>query len=724
MNKELKTTVDPIVLHADQPATGRDDAPDLLNRYPFAQRISEAILALPHNTGLVISVEGPFGSGKTSVLNFVSTVLENAPLENRPILSKFGPWTIGSAETLIRTFLVQLASVVGLTPHAKHAADVAKQLINYSSVFSVLRLVPGAEPWAGIVKDLFESVGTATDQIREVKKLDLEAQRTKVVNALRKLNRRIVVFIDDLDRLVPDEIIEMIRLVKAVGDFPGVTYILCFERSNLVASLEKANLANANAFLDKIIQVRLTLPLVSRDDLAEILNHEIESLPYAATKDYFPGLQQRHQELYYFGLRTLLENPRDIKLLFNRIRFVEPGCRGEVNLADLIALEALSIKAPGVYAHIKENPAAYVGQELGGAFTLRKTEEVIASCVEERIQALASAPTLLRPQIESLLDQLFPQLRKNTGGFTGEYASVRGLVAAPDRLAVALSAGLPRGEVSYQSAINFLVNPDRREGIIGEALNISIKRFFDHLNLAIRSTSVVNPEGFIYCIGKALDTSIASELDKAQSHILDMGVSRPAWWLAEACLRQLKEEHRKQVLEWILSNTEILSIAASAIVFLRSQLHKDANDANTSGEKPWISPEELTKLTDIWLETANSVISNGRVYSATNSGRIFNILENLCPDEFTKFVQSTIASDHDLDRFMLAVGHTGSDSIGGRFVQFDADDLAKLGGAECLKKRAGERLADQSVVGVLRHVYAAITSGRKTYLNDGAHGLD
>src|SRR5690606_39707911 len=58
----------------------------------------------------------------------------------------------------------------------------------------------------------------------------LEKEKAQIQEELRKLERKIVVFVDDLDRLEPNEVVEVLRLVRAVVDFPNVIYVLCYSR--------------------------------------------------------------------------------------------------------------------------------------------------------------------------------------------------------------------------------------------------------------------------------------------------------------------------------------------------------------------------------------------------------------------------------------------------------------------------------------------------------------
>ena len=710
--------------HTDEPIQGTPESPDLLKRVRFASQIAESILSLPNDSGFVMSLEGPWGYGKTSILNMVARHYDQLPEEERPIICSFNPWMVGNADTLVQSFLVQLAAAIGLTDNVKSGAKAAKELLSYSSVFTALKFIPGAEPWASIVKGVIEAAGTASEKISDLKKLNVEQQRSAVVTALGELDRRIVVFVDDLDRLPPSEVFAMVRLVKAVGDFPGVVYLLCFEPGYVQEALKCHGIESAGEYLDKVVQTRLTLPQISKDDLAAILNHELDKLPEAAKKEYFQKLADRHNELYFAGLRNLLETPRDIKRLFNRLRFVEPGCRGEVNLADLIALETLAIKAPSVFQQIRECPAAYIG-ENSGEISFKKTKEVIKGHEGTREKALASVPDRLKGPVEELIKELFPLLGEHSFGVTGELARTRGLVNSPDRLLIALSAGLPSGEASYAAAVEFLHTHSGRQQTIEAVCEAgTLKRFIEHLRFAQKDTEVEDVQDAAKILGRVLDTPAGASAENVSVGFLDSGICRNTWWLVKSILEKLPSDQRQAVLTDIILNPELLTLGGYAITQLHLQHGAFSDEKALPEEKRWADAEMLQQLTDNWAKMVVDKVRSGQVFKATQSGLVFSRLKRFQPDTLLSVVQDLLPSDSNFDQYALAIGYYGSDSTGGKYAKFSDDDLEGFGGAEVIKRRATERLQDSTVVGELRNILSAMLSGKKTYHTSGTETSD
>jgi hypothetical protein len=81
------------------------------------------------------------------------------------------------------------------------------------------------------------------------------------VRSLRDLGHRFVITIDDVDRLEPAEVIEILRLVRSVVDLPNVIYLLCYDSGTLAHSIETAvGVKSGHSYLEKIVQLTVMVP--------------------------------------------------------------------------------------------------------------------------------------------------------------------------------------------------------------------------------------------------------------------------------------------------------------------------------------------------------------------------------------------------------------------------------------------------------------------------------
>jgi hypothetical protein len=107
---------------------------DKFNRYPFASRIARVISERADPSSLVIGIYGPWGDGKTSVLNFIKRELANDP---KIVVVSFNPWRFGDESVLLKSFFATLASALqqSLTTRAE---NLGKLLNEYGGAASLV----------------------------------------------------------------------------------------------------------------------------------------------------------------------------------------------------------------------------------------------------------------------------------------------------------------------------------------------------------------------------------------------------------------------------------------------------------------------------------------------------------------------------------------------------------------------------------------------------------
>lgn len=89
---------------------------DKLHRIGFAKAAVEALKRVGSTAGFALSVEGAWGSGKTSTLALMNALIQ----EQHPtsIVVHFNPWIVGDRDALLRHFLSKIAAEIGLSDHA------------------------------------------------------------------------------------------------------------------------------------------------------------------------------------------------------------------------------------------------------------------------------------------------------------------------------------------------------------------------------------------------------------------------------------------------------------------------------------------------------------------------------------------------------------------------------------------------------------------------------
>jgi len=216
------TTVYNFELGADKPLTNPKD--DQLGYASFARHLAESICNMSPVEGLVLAIYGPWGSGKTTLLNFVVHYLQQRPSE-RPVIVPFNPWWFSGHEDLTRRFFARLQAVLSKEKVVKE--DLRKKIADLAELLSEAPL-PSSLRWTGKLLGKL-----ASGKHKEVPEL-----KEEIADALRKLKLKILVIIDDIDRLSADEIRQLFRVIKTVADFPYCVYLLAFDKTVAIKALE------------------------------------------------------------------------------------------------------------------------------------------------------------------------------------------------------------------------------------------------------------------------------------------------------------------------------------------------------------------------------------------------------------------------------------------------------------------------------------------------------
>jgi hypothetical protein len=320
----------------DRPITSA--AEDRLGRGRFVGALAAHILRTALNDSAVFALYGPWGSGKTSILNLVEEELSKR--EGVTVL-RFNPWLFSGTDQLVAAFFRELAAQLAERDD-KNLQEIAVALEEVGDAltgFGGLPVVGGFAKAGGVVTR-FLSKGAAKKGNALPK--SLEAQRKHLVKALKGLEGRVIVLIDDIDRLRHEEIREIMRLVRLVADLPRTVYLLAFDRVRVVEALSESG-QSGQAYLEKIVQVALPMPEAAPIDLAGLLADEINTIVEDVECN-----QRDLENVYQQILIPLFRTARDIRRYSNALPFAFSLLGDEVAVPDLLALEALRAIRPEV----------------------------------------------------------------------------------------------------------------------------------------------------------------------------------------------------------------------------------------------------------------------------------------------------------------------------------------------------------------------------------------
>jgi predicted KAP-like P-loop ATPase len=203
---------------------------DKLGFREVAKRIATSLVDRASEDGLVIGVEGAWGSGKSSLLFLISDELGKLPKDRKPTVINFRPWLIGNRDALITSLFGELArqlDQVALNAgdatrisvaKAKEAGEALRRFMGALSKAGAAIEVAGDASGFAPVKLFGKAVKAAGELVgKKPTPPQLSELKDKLARSLRELGHRFIITIDDVDRLEPTEVIEIMRLVRSGG---------------------------------------------------------------------------------------------------------------------------------------------------------------------------------------------------------------------------------------------------------------------------------------------------------------------------------------------------------------------------------------------------------------------------------------------------------------------------------------------------------------------------
>ena len=344
------------VLDSDRALENKDE--DQFGFVGIAKRLAPSIVEASKGDGMVIGLEGRWGSGKTSLLNFLRTELVAAQNEGIHTIT-IAPWLNGHTSSMVASLLEPMTAILkskeeeivaagGEQENAarEKMAEVGQLLRDYGPktarrIASVANVAGYLIPGAHIIGGVLEAGANAADQVIPVGPTPSELKQ-KIAHKIQALNVGFVVILDDLDRLEPEQAVEVVRLVRSVADFPRVAYLMCYDREVLAQALKTGlKVADGDLFLQKIVQLTFNIPLPEPFDLRTQFRDEAKAI-YAEVMGTDADGELLNDLVSAVDREGMgLSTPREVKLALNSIRFVFPQVKDDVYFPDFCRLHLI-----------------------------------------------------------------------------------------------------------------------------------------------------------------------------------------------------------------------------------------------------------------------------------------------------------------------------------------------------------------------------------------------
>tara|TARA_R110002050_G_scaffold6037_3_gene25792 strand:- start:2414 stop:4681 length:2268 start_codon:yes stop_codon:yes gene_type:complete len=434
----------------DKPINSKKE--DFLSRKNFSTHLGKALLTWEEKESLVIALYGEWGSGKSSVINLAKEHTKESEEENKPTIIEFNPWFFSDLDNLSQYFFNEIATELEIKNDDKKDKEIAEKLKLYAKLLQIIpekkvlsdlssKILFGlgllsistsqiiqwtnlSAEWVkytifglglilfllGLFKDFLLGLSDYFSHRANANKKSLSELKKEIKNDLSERKKKLVIVIDDIDRLNQSEIRQIFRLVRVNADFPNTIYLLAFDRKIIEANLEEQVGVSGKDYLEKIVQVSFDIPLAKSEKIANFLFQELDRVLATLPASHEKLFDQTYwANIYHSGFKNLFKNIRDVKRFASSLQFNISQMHQkevmEVNPIDFIAIEAIRLFAPDFYSFIKNNSVLFTSTERnnhGSRNTnLRKNE------IEKILNELSPE---IKDSVLSLIKRLFPQI--------------------------------------------------------------------------------------------------------------------------------------------------------------------------------------------------------------------------------------------------------------------------------------------------------------------------
>ncbi len=312
---------------SDDPITRWDQ--DIVGRTAVVELLAEHIYV---NRTPIVALNGGLGDGKSSVLNLL-----RRSLKHNAITVSFSAWLPGSDETFAYDLFRDIATEC---KRWMYVPQLRKQAVGYA------RKLSGSVSYLSSLKEFLPPQQSQQDEINEVRE------------TLARIPLPIVVLLDEVDRMQREELLLLLKVLRGAASIPNVTFVCAFSEEEIKKQLGSGGSSLSYGYLEKFFPVKVHLAPPNPDVVGKLLQNEI--LTAAKEQNWFLAVDEKKfaelfTDLWQESLSRICTNLRKAGLLLNDFFASARTIGKEVNILDLIGIEAIRRFEPELYQMIRNN---------------------------------------------------------------------------------------------------------------------------------------------------------------------------------------------------------------------------------------------------------------------------------------------------------------------------------------------------------------------------------
>jgi predicted KAP-like P-loop ATPase len=321
---------------------------DKLDSKKVANNLIQILKNENHENSFTLGLVGPWGNGKSSVINFVKDYFyENE--EKDTIIIHFLPYLNHNENDIINEFFILLSNEL-----AKYSGRVSNQLMLYSKKLSSLYKD----------KNIFEFL---ENQITKIDNTSANELYNEINKNLKEINKKIIVFVDDLDRLNEKEILQVLKLIRNTANFKNTFFVVAMDKEYVLSRLKSnSDILNSN-FIDKFFQLEIYLPEIDNLILRKYFIDCLKKSTLATSDGYFENQLFESMSNSDNLFNDFVKNIRDVKRVVNQIVYDYPIFKKDIDLKDFMNFTYFKLKFPKYLKLLNDRKAdfIYIDREKG-----------------------------------------------------------------------------------------------------------------------------------------------------------------------------------------------------------------------------------------------------------------------------------------------------------------------------------------------------------------------
>ena len=318
---------------SDYPIEAKEE--DIFSFDNDANKLADKINGLDRKKTWSIAITAPWGTGKTSFMNLV---IENIN-ENEFEIVRFNPRDCKSFKTIQEDFFTAIACVL-----SKYDSRCSNTIKDY---MASLQLIDNR----GIIEKL-----TSFYQIWN--KVEL---KESIEKSFASLNKRVLVMIDDFDRLSKDEILEVLKLIDSNAAFTNLIFLTAYDKKQVNRMLGDDYETKDACFVDKFFNLEFAIPLRSYTYISRYINEKLCELLKADSSE----TDKIHRTIKYWQttFEKFLPTLRDAKRYINQFLLDFQGVRGDVVVNEFLLVQLIKYRYPEQYRSLYKKE--YITEGVG-----------------------------------------------------------------------------------------------------------------------------------------------------------------------------------------------------------------------------------------------------------------------------------------------------------------------------------------------------------------------